>query len=152
MSDTWMPTLEEIAQVFERLAERVGETERIVLEPYVEKQLRDLMFHLERHIPGLQPPFDYHAARAMERAAEAALERGDEREALSRALRGLSHAPHDPLLFYLAGSACFECGSVELALRMLCHTLWIHPGHEDARSDLEALSAFLDDSEDQRAA
>lgn len=152
MTESWMPTLEEIAHVFERLAERVEASDRIILEPYVEKSLRDAMFHLERHIPGLEPPFDYHGARAMERAALAALERGDEREALARALRGLAQAPHDPALFYAAGSACFECGAVELALRMLCHTLWINPGHQEARADLEALSTFLDDSEDQRAA
>ena len=67
---------------------------------------------------------------------------------LRRALRGLACAPHDPQLFYLSASACFELGAVEDALRLLYHTLWIHPGHRLARTDLEALTAFLDGSED----
>lgn len=152
MNESWLPTLEDLSQVFAQLADRVEDTERIPLEPYVEQALRDAVFHLERHIPGLEPPFDIHAARALERAANMALERGDEREALARALRGLSCSPHDPALFYVAGSASFECGAVELALRLLCHVLWIHPGHAAARADLDALNAFLDDAEDQRAA
>ncbi len=149
MSESWQPTLSEIALVFSRLADRVAEHEQIVLDPYVEQALRDAMFHLELQIPGWEPPFDTDASRAMTKAAQESLERGNEREAMSRALRGLSFAPHDPVLFYLLGSACFESGSVELALRLLCHTLWINPGHADARADLEALSAFLDDSDDQ---
>jgi hypothetical protein len=152
MSESWQPTLNEIALMFTRLADRVAEQERIVLDPYVEQALRDSVFHLEMQIPGWEPPFDADAARAMTKAANDSLERGNEREALSRALRGLSFAPHDPNLFYAVASACFEAGAVELALRMLCHTLWIHPGHKAARSDLESLSAFLDDSEDYRAA
>jgi hypothetical protein len=149
MSESWQPTLTEIALVFSRLADRVSEHEQIVLDPYVEQALRDSMFHLELQIPGWEPPFDADAARAMRKAAQESLERGNEREAIGRALRGLSFSPHDPCLFYLLGSACFESGSVELALRILCHTLWINPGHAGARADLEALSAFLDDSDDQ---
>ena len=152
MADTWQPSLEDLAQAFLSLADRVEETERVVMEPYVEQQLRDAVFHLELYIPGFDPPFDADAAQALAKAAEAALERGSERDALARALRGLSHAPHDPRLFYVAASACFESGAVELALRLLCHTLWIHPGHRAARADLEALSAFLDDTDDSRAA
>jgi hypothetical protein len=84
----------------------------------------------------------------MARAAQMALDRGDEREALVRSLRGLSYAPHDPTLFYIAASACFEMGGVEVALRLLYHTIWIHPGHQAARDDLESLSAFLDDADE----
>lgn len=152
MPESWQPTLSEIALVFSRLADRVSEHERVVLDPYVEQALRDAVFHLEQQIPGWEPPFDADAARAMTKASSDSLDRGNEREALARALRGLSFAPHDPQLFYLTASAAFEAGAVELALRLLCHTLWIHPGHRAARADLESLSAFLDDSEDQRAA
>jgi len=56
----------------------------------------EIQFHLEQQIPGWDPPFDADAARAMAKAARESLERGNEREALSRALRGLSFAPHDP--------------------------------------------------------
>lgn len=149
MAESWQPTLSEIALVFSRLADRMGEQEQIVLDPYVEQSIRDAIFHLELQIPGWEPAFDADAARAMRKAAQESLDRGNEREATCRALRGLSFAPHDPGLFYLLGSACFESGSVELALRVLCHTLWINPGHGAARADLEALSAFLDDSDDQ---
>jgi len=30
---------------------------------------------------------------------------------------------------------------------MLHHALWIHPGHVDARRDLEALTSFFDGAE-----
>jgi len=149
VSEPWQPTLLDLAQAFEKLADRMDEDERMVLDPYVEQAIRDAIFHLELYIPGLEAPFDADAARGLERASMAALERGDDREALARALRGLSHAPHDPGLFYAAASASFEAGAVELALRLLCHVLWIHPGHRAARGDLEALSAFLDDSDEQ---
>ena len=152
MNESWMPTLEDIAKAFVDLAERVDGSDDESLDPYVHQALRDAAFHLELHIPGIEPSPDPDGARALARAAQAALDRGAERDALVRALRGLACAPHDPNLFYIAASACFECGSVELALRLLCHTLWIHPGHRAARADLEALSAFLDDSEDTRAA
>ena len=149
MSESWQPTLLDLAQSFDKLADRLDDDERVMLDPYIEQTMRDAVFHLELYIPGLEPAFDPDAARALEKAAMAALERGDDREALSRALRGLAHAPHDPGLFYAAASACFEAGAVELALRLLCHVLWIHPGHRAARGDLDALSAFLDDSDDQ---
>jgi hypothetical protein len=88
----------------------------------------------------------------MSRAAQVALERGNEREGVIRSLRGLSFAPHDPTLHYALSSACFELGRVELAFRLLCHALWIHPGYHAARQDLEAISAFLEGDENERAA
>ena len=90
--------------------------------------------------------------QALAKAAEAALERGSERDAWRA--RCVACRTRRTILgcFYVAASACFESGAVELALRLLCHTLWIHPGHRAARADLEALSAFLDDTDDSRAA
>jgi hypothetical protein len=38
-------------------------------------------------------------------------------------------------------------GGVETALRLLYHTLWIHPGHLNARRDLDALKSFLEGDE-----
>ena len=148
VAEPWQPTLEDISRAFVDLADRVAASEAERLDPDVYDNLRDLTYHLELHIPGLETPPDSEAAHALARAAQAALERGSERDALARALRGLSFAPHDPVLFYIASSACFEFGSTELALRLLYHTLWIHPGHQAARMDLEALAAFLDDSEE----
>ena len=147
----WQPTLDDISRALTDLADRITASTTDTLEPYVYQMLRDVAFHLELHIPGLETPADADAAQALARAAQAALDRGAERDALARAVRGLSFSPHDPTLFYLAASACFEFGAVELALRLLYHTLWIHPGHRAARADLESLSAFLDDS-DERAA
>jgi hypothetical protein len=141
--------LDDITRALADLADRVTEARSGPLEPYVHQNLRDIVFHLELHIPGLEPAPDADAANALGRAAQAALERGDEREALARGLRGLSFSPHDPNLFYCVASACFEFGAIELALRVLYHTLWIHPGHRAARADLMSLSAFLDDAEDQ---
>ena len=50
---------------------------------------------------------------------------------------------------YLAASACFEFGSVEDAVRLLRHTLWIHPGHRHARRDLSALNLYLRDRDER---
>ena len=148
MAESWQPTLDDITRAFRDLADRVADSRGGTLEPYVYQTLRDLTFHLELHVPGLESPPDPDAARAMAKASQAALDRGDERESLGRALRGLSFAPHDPTLFYLVASTCFELGAIELALRLLYHTLWIHPGYRAARADIEAMSAFLDDADE----
>ena len=147
----WQPTIDDITRALTDLADRIAASTTDTLEPYVYQMLRDVAFHLEQHIPGLETPPDADAAYALSRAAQAALDRGAERDALSRAVRGLSFSPHDPTLFYIGASACFEFGAVELALRLLYHTLWIHPGHRAARADLESLSAFLDDNEERAA-
>lgn len=151
-NDSWHLTLEEITRSFVDLADRVSNERERWLDPYVDEAIRDLVYHLELHIPGLDTPPDPEAATALANASRAALERGDEQEALSRALRGLAFSPHDPALFYLLSASCFEFGSVETAMRLLYHTLWIHPGHREARADLEALSAFLEDEEGRSAA
>jgi len=150
-NESWHLTLEEISRSFVDLADRVSEERERWMDPYVDEAIRDLVYHLELHIPGLDPAPDPEAGRALAGAARAALERGDEQEALSRALRGLAFSPHDPSLFYLLSAACFEFGSVETAMRLLHHTLWIHPGHREARADLDALSAFLEDEEGRAA-
>jgi hypothetical protein len=146
VSEAWLPTLDDITNAFADLAQRVSRSNGGTLEPYVHQALRDVAFHLELHIPGLEPPPDAEIAQALARASQAALDRGDTCDSLAHALRGLAHSPHDPGLFYLVASACFEYGAVELAIRMLYHTLWINPGHRPARADFEALSAFLDDA------
>ena len=154
MSEAWQPSIGDITRAFVDLADRLsdGKTSHH-LDGYTDQTLRDAAYHLEFYIPGLDPVEEAEAARAMARAAQAALDQGDEREALARALRGLSFSPHDPALFYIAACACFEYGAVEAALRLLYHVLWIHPGHRAARADLEAMSAFLEDpGEEDRAA
>ena len=152
MAESWNPTLEDITNGFASLADRVADSKAPVLERYVHRTLRDLMAHLEQRIPGLEAPPDAEAAKALVSAAHVALERGREREGLSRALRALSFAPHDPQAYHLAASACFELGSVEVAVRLLYHALWIHPGHRAARNDLNALLAFLSGPEDEERA
>ncbi|TMQ47987.1 MAG: hypothetical protein E6K73_12805 [Candidatus Eisenbacteria bacterium] len=146
MSEAWQPTLDDITKAFMDLAGRVSNSNGAALDPYVHQALRDVAFHLELYIPGLELPPDGEIAGALARASQAALDRGDCPDSLAHALRGLAHSPHDPGLFYLVASACFEYGAVELAIRMLYHTLWINPGHRAARADFESLSAFLDDA------
>ena len=143
MSESALPSLQDILDAFERLSERAAAAPSSRMDPFVSASLRRSCEELRRFIPGLEPPPDADAARFLSRAAYAALEDGDAREALSRALRGLSFAPHHPGLYFAAASACFEYGAVEDAIRLLRHTLWIHPGHVAARRDLEALSAYL---------
>ena len=145
MPESAHPSLKDILDAFEHLSERVAAAPGSRLDPFVSVSLRRSCEELRRFIPGLETPPDPEAARFLVRAAHAALEDNDAREALARALRGLSFAPHHPGLFFIAASACFEYGAVEDAVRLLRHTLWIHPGHVTARSDLEALHAYLQD-------
>ena len=153
MSASSNPSLCEITRALAVLADRVAASNALPPEPFVSQTLRVAVNALQGYVPGLDPPPDAEAAQGLLRGAEAALHRGDEREAFSRALRGLSFAPHDPRLWYLAATACFELGGVEDSLRLLYHTLWIHPGHRAARDDLEALTAFFEgNDEGERAA
>ena len=145
MSESTHPSMQEILEAFERLAERVTSGSNTRLDGFVSLSLRRSCEELRRFVPGLETPPDASGARYMSRAAHAALEDGDAREALARAIRGLSLSPHHPGLFYLAASACFEFGAVEDAVRLLRHTLWIHPGHRPARRDLSALNLYLRD-------
>ena len=142
----------DITLALSRLADRVADSDVAGVEPYVSFTLRRALAELELHIPGLEAPPDIEAAEHFSRSAEGALSEGEDREALSTALRGLSCAPHHPQLCYLAASACFELGAVEDAMRLLYHTLWIHPGHRNARTDLEALTAFLEGPEEEENA
>lgn len=134
------PTLNDICDAFARMAERVSVSPTAKMDPFVSISVRRAAEELRRFIPGLDPAPDQGAADFLARAAYAALEDDNHREALARALRGLSFAPHHPGLWFAVASACFECGAVEDAVRSLRHTLWIHPGHTSARRDLEALN------------
>lgn len=138
-----LPSLQEILQSLAYAADRVLVDHAKRLDPFCEATIRRALAELSKRIPGLEDPPNADAAHAFLLAGREALERGDEREALAYALRGLSCSPHDPQLCYLSAAACVELGSVETALRLLYHTLWIHPGHVAARRDLEALTAFL---------
>jgi hypothetical protein len=153
VSSSSRPSLTDISRSLASLADRVAGSEESPPEPYVSERLRAAVAALQTFIPGLDPAPDLEAARGLLRGAELALQRGDGREGLVRALRGLSHAPHHPGLWYVAASASFELGGVEDALRLLYHTLWIHPGHRAARDDLQALTAFFEgNDEGDRAA
>lgn len=152
MPDPSHPTILDITLALSRIADRVADSDIPGVEPYVSFTLRRALAELELHIPGLDAPPDAAAADHFRRSAEGALAEGEDRETLSIALRGLSCAPHDPQLCYLAASACFELGAVEDALRLLYHTLWIHPGHRQARTDLEALTTFLEGPEEEENA
>jgi len=148
VTDSPRPTLSDVTRALAHLADRVLTRKTLGLEPYVSHTLKLVMGELELLIPGLDPAPNAEAARAFAEAAEIALRENDEREALSYALRGLSCSPHDPVLWYHAGSACVEVGSLEMAMRLLWHALWIHPGYADARRDLDSLTSFFDGGED----
>lgn len=145
MSDSTQPSMQEILDALERLADRVATGPGSRLDGFVSLSMRRACEELRRFIPGLDLPPDAEGARYLARAAHVSLEDGNAREALARTLRGMSLAPHHPGLYYLAASACFEFGAVEDAMRLLRHTLWIHPGHRPARRDLSALNLYLRD-------
>jgi tetratricopeptide (TPR) repeat protein len=151
VTDSPRPTLNDVTRALAHLADRVLTHKAVGLEPYVTHTLKLVVGELELLIPGLDPAPNAEAARAFAEAAEIALREGEEREALSYALRGLSCSPHDPVLWYQAGSACVEVGSLEMALRMLWHALWINPGYGDAQRDLAALTSFFEAGEDTPA-
>ncbi len=150
MTDSPRPTLGDVTRALAHLADRVLVRKALGLEPYVAHTLKLVMNELEMLIPGLDPAPNAEAARAFAEAAEIALREGEERESLSYALRGLSCSPHDPVLWYRAGAACIEVGSLEIAMRLMWHALWIHPGYMEARRDLDALTSFFDPTDGDR--
>jgi len=135
------PSIGEITLVLSHIADRVADDPSPRLDPILGASLRRSLEELQRFVPGLDAPPDPEAARFFRRASEAAFHDGLHRDALARALRGLSFAPHDPNLHYLAASACFELGAVHEAVLLLSHALWIHPGHPEARRDLLSFAA-----------
>ena len=137
-------SLHDIAVVLSHLADRVGADPGPGLDPIVTSSLRRAVDELRRHIPGLVEPIDPVAARAHRIAGDGALQDGRHREALAHALAGLAYSPHDPNLHYLAASTCFELGAPRDAIELLQHVLWIHPGHPQARIDLESLAAYTE--------
>lgn len=141
MSKPVRPGIGEITLVLSHIADRVADDPSPRLDPILGSSLRRALEELQRFIPGLDAPPDPEAARFFRRASEAAFHDGLHRDALARALRGLSFAPHDPNLHYLAASACFEMGAVHEAVLLLSHALWIHPGHPEARRDLLTFAA-----------
>ncbi len=142
MSATPSPTIEEIRSILADMARCVAADEDPTLDPVIRAGIRRAVDELERFIPGLDPAPDAEGARHMVAAARNALLAGRPRIALARALRGLSYAPHHPELHYLAASSCFELAAASEAVSLLAHVLWIHPGHEKARRELETLSVF----------
>jgi tetratricopeptide (TPR) repeat protein len=128
--------------VLSHLADRVSSESERGIDPIVTVSLARALRELRQFIPGLDTPPDPHAARFFAGGSRSALESGLYHDALARALRGLSFAPHDPQLHYLAACSCFELGSTREAIDLLLHALWIHPGHPEARRDLESLSAY----------
>ena len=146
MSESSRPTLDEISTVFAHLADRVAAERARSLDPIIRLSITRAVVELKHHIPGLYEPPDAGAASAMATASADALRKGRLRAALSRALRGLSFSPHHPELYYLAASACLQFGAAEEAIRLLQHSLWIHPAYGPARQDLEALAAFHETS------
>jgi hypothetical protein len=142
MSATPGPTIDEIRSILADMARCVAADQDPTLDPVIRAGIRRAVDELERFIPGLDPTPDAEGARHMVSAAGNALLAGHPRTALARALRGLSYAPHHPELHYLAASSCFELAAASEAVSLLAHTLWIHPGHEKARRELETLSVF----------
>ena len=137
-------SLHDIAMVLSHLADRVAADRGPGLDPIVTSSMRRAVDELRRHVPGLAEPLDPGAARAHRLAGDAALKDARYREALSHALAGLAFSPHDPNLYYLAASTCFELGAPRDAIELLQHALWIHPGHPLARLDLESLAAYTE--------
>jgi len=142
MSEPSRPQLHDITVVLAHLGDRARDDAGPGIDPIIAASLRRALEELERFIPGLDPAPDAEAAGSMLESARGALRRGRCRESLSRALRGLAFAPHHPDLHYVAGVSCLELGAVDPAIALLLHALWIHPGHPEARADLEALDAF----------
>jgi hypothetical protein len=137
-------SLHDIAVVLSHLADRVAADPGPGLDPVVTSSLRRAIDELRRHIPGLYDPLDASAARGCRVAGDHALRDGRFRESLAHALAGMAYAPHDPNLHYLAAASCFELGASRDAIELLQHVLWIHPGHPQARQDLESLSAYTE--------
>jgi hypothetical protein len=138
VSESTSPSIIEIRRGLAALAKRIGAVRERSIDPCDIATLMRLIVALEAFIPGLDEAPDSHGAAAQETAAQGALMHARPGLALSRALHGLSLAPHHPGLHHLVANACLDLGWVREATRILLHVLWIHPGHVGARSDLDA--------------
>jgi hypothetical protein len=137
-----LPSLEELALLYAHLADRVASDPDATIDPTVAASVDQAVGALRRYIPGLDPAPDAQAARILAASATAALAQGRPGDALARALRGLSFAPLHPELHRLTGSACLEMGAARAGVASLMQALWIHPGYEAARDELNALDFF----------
>ncbi len=136
--------LDDMRRALNELADRLLKDEQKVgLDPCVGSTLKLVMGELKRYVPGLELPTNADIACAFAASAEMALRDDNNHDALSFALRGLAGAPHNPRLWHLAASASVNCGAIELAIQMLDHSLWIHPGFGAARQDYQALTSFF---------
>ena len=63
-NDSWHLSLDEIERSFVDLADRVANERERWMDPYVDEAIRDLVYHLELHIPGLDTPPDPEAAQS----------------------------------------------------------------------------------------
>ena len=132
VSETARPSLRTSSTPSRRLAGTVAASPSSRLDPFVSVSLRRACEELRRYIPGLDSPPDPEAARFLARAAYAAMEDNDAREALARALRGLSFSPHHRA----CSSSPPRRASSSARWRMrsgFCVTLWIHPATAAAR-------------------
>ena len=142
MNERALPSLEELALLYAHLADRVADDPDAAIDPTVAASVDQAVGALRRYIPGLEPAPDAQAARILAASASAALAQGRPGDALARALRGLSFAPQHPELHRLTGSACLELGAARAGVASLVHALWIHPGYEAAREELDSLDFF----------
>ena len=139
MNEPALPSIEELTMLYAHLADRVSADPDAPVDPTVAATVDQAIGMLRRYIPGLDAPPDAQAARILAASASAALSHGRPGDALARALRGLSFAPQHPELHRLVGSACLELGAARAGVASLIHALWIHPGYEDAREELDTL-------------
>jgi hypothetical protein len=137
-----LPSLEELALLYAHLADRVAADPDAPIDPTVAASVDQAVGSLRQYIPGLEPPPDAQAARILAASASAALAHGRPGDALARALRGLSFAPQHPELHRLTGSACLEMGAARAGVASLVHALWVHPGYDAAREELDTLDLF----------
>lgn len=137
-----LDSLGDISITFDRLGDQAHWTNDRKFHPEVIRQFGELIARLKKFIPGLEPPLNAEKAEAYLAGAEDWYVRNDFHQMLAVCCYGLAQSPHHPLLFHRAAQALIAQGAISLAIDVLDHALWVNPGNQSARQDLETLRAM----------
>ncbi|MBI5466634.1 MAG: hypothetical protein HY975_00250 [Candidatus Kerfeldbacteria bacterium] len=140
-----MDTGERIASVrrvqrrLQKLACYVDASDEQLLEAHPTLEFGELLTSLKHDIPGLHHAPPLYLLKHWSEQIDGLIVRAQPRLALATACRRMARAPRHPPFFHLAATASLDLGSVKLAILLLQHAKWLHPGYAEAIRDLEML-------------
>lgn len=117
---------------------------------YLRMGLGAIVRELRRGIPGLKKPIFQARASNLARLAGEYMMAGQYPRAICRILRSLADSPYDPRLWRQCAIQIWDIWDVEgsdLTIEQLEFAIWINPGYQQAKDDLEEIQYLLEDDE-----